>query len=158
MAEIIPFPGRRQSQKQEVEGQETKEQEGKEPKSALRFTSVDAIYDEEQVTIVHGNDEVSVASFKATMKAHGRDNVIRNFETFLTNERAKYISEHYKSPTARKEALIALAKHAYAVGRGMEHGELMDWATAELSRGLGVQQAMIIIENIRIKGSIKPQE
>ncbi len=158
MAEIIPFPSRRQPQMQEVEEQEPKEAEGKEPKSTLRFTSVDAIYDEEQVTIVHDDGEVSVASFKATMKAHGRDNVIRNFETFITEERAKYISEHYKSPTARQEALIALAKHAYSVGREMEHGELMDWATSELSRGLGVSQAMIIVENIRIKGSIRPQE
>ncbi len=158
MAEIIPFPGRYQPQKQEREEQEPKGAEGKEPKSKLRFTSVDAIYDEEQVTIVHNDGEVSVASFNSAMKKSGRDNVLRNFETFLTEERAKYISENYKSPAARQEALIGLAKHAYAVARELEHEELMDWATAELTRGLGVQQAMIIIENIQIKGNIRTVE
>lgn len=158
MAEIIPFAGRRRPVQQEAEDQEPKEAEGKKPKSKLRFTSVDAIYDEEEVMIVHDDEEVSVASFKLAMKTAGRDNVLRNFETFLTEERAKYISDQYKSPSARQEALIALAKHAYTEARQLEHVELMDWATAELSRGLGVSQAMIIIENIQLKDRIRTSE
>ncbi len=149
MGKIIQFPGG---------GQERKREEVQRPGVNFRFTSVETIYDEEQVMIGRDGEEVTVADFKETMQGEGRMDVLRNFEDSLAEERAKYIEEQYKSPSARQEALVALAKHTYTVARRLDHRELMDWATAELTRGLGAQQAMIIIENIQIKDTLKPEE
>jgi hypothetical protein len=147
MGEIIQFPG--------VGAGEEKGDDGR---STFTFPSIGEIFDEERVMINKDGSSVSVASFKLAMTAQKRTNVLRNFETSLTQARVEYISENAKTPTVQQEALIGLAKHAYAVARELEHVELMDWATAELSRGLGVQQAMIIIENIQLKARLEGKE
>lgn len=133
MGEIVQFPGG---------GQPREEPENQEPQSTVRFPSIDVLYDEDQLMIVREDGEVSVTEFKSWMEAQERTRALQNFESFLTEERAKYITDHFKTPDARKHALVDLAKHAYAVGREMGHGELMDWATAELTRGLGTARAM----------------
>lgn len=142
MGEVINFPGNKDSA---------------EPAQADKefvFPSMELLYDEEQITVLVKGDYVNVARLKRLMKENSKAKALRNLETELTQARGVFISNNARTPEARKEGLVGLAKHAYSVGRGLEHQDLMDWARNELIRGLGTTQAMVIIENIQLKDSI----
>lgn len=139
MGELIGFPGKRNESKSE-------------DATTFRIPSMELLYAEDRITLA--GDTVTVADLKRRMLATSRTNALHNLESTLAQERGDFIVANSRTKSSRTEALVGLAKHEYAVGRQIDHPELMDWARGELIRGLGMRRAMAVIENIVLKDGV----